>query len=69
MARRSIVSDVLHEEGETVPAGFGGRSLFQSRDISNRAQVAALVDTAAKRFAGIDATHCDSMSYVNRPAL
>lgn len=49
-----VVSDVLREQGEATAASLGGQSVFVPCDVADRAQVAALVDTAVRRFGRLD---------------
>jgi 3-oxoacyl-[acyl-carrier protein] reductase len=49
-----IVSDILAEEGEATAAALGGQAIFQPCDISDPAQVAALIGTAVRRFGRLD---------------
>jgi 3-oxoacyl-[acyl-carrier protein] reductase len=49
-----VVSDVLIEEGKATAAAFGPAAVFLPCDISDRAQVASLVDTVVKRFGRLD---------------
>jgi 3-oxoacyl-[acyl-carrier protein] reductase len=49
-----VVSDILQKEGEAAAAGLGGQSLFLPCDISDKAQVQALIDAAVKRFGRLD---------------
>lgn len=49
-----VVSDVLIEEGKATAAGLGPAAAFLACDISDRAQVASLVDTVVQRFGRLD---------------
>jgi 3-oxoacyl-[acyl-carrier protein] reductase len=49
-----IVADILREEGQATAAGLGGQTLFVPCDISDKAQVHALIDTAVQRFGRLD---------------
>lgn len=49
-----IVSDVLREEGEATAADLGANALFLPCDISDRSQVAAIMENVAQRFGRLD---------------
>jgi 3-oxoacyl-[acyl-carrier protein] reductase len=49
-----VVSDVQHKEGETTAAGLGPRAIFLACDVSDRAQVASLMDIVVRRFGRLD---------------
>jgi 3-oxoacyl-[acyl-carrier protein] reductase len=49
-----IVSDVLQKEGEATAAALGASAVFLPCDISDRAQVASLIDTVVARFGRLD---------------
>jgi 3-oxoacyl-[acyl-carrier protein] reductase len=49
-----IISDILREQGQAVAAALGERALFVPCDISDKAQVQTLIDTAVQRFGRLD---------------
>lgn len=57
---RVVLSDVLVDEGETVAAEInadGGEAIFVEADLTDDDAVAALMDTAAGHYGGIDVLH------------
>ena len=52
--RTVVVSDVVREEGEATATGLGPAATFLSCDISDRAQVASLIDAVVQRFGRLD---------------
>jgi NAD(P)-dependent dehydrogenase (short-subunit alcohol dehydrogenase family) len=49
-----VLSDILREQGEETAKALGPAASFAPCDISNREQVAALIDGAVKRFGRLD---------------
>jgi 3-oxoacyl-[acyl-carrier protein] reductase len=49
-----VIADVLHEQGSATAAGLGGNATFLPCDISDRVQVAALIDNVVQRFGRLD---------------
>jgi len=49
-----VVSDVLRDEGQTTAAGLGASATFLPCDISDRTQVAQLIDATVERFGRLD---------------
>ncbi len=49
-----VLSDILREQGEETARGLGPAASFVPCDISDRRQVAALVDAAVERFGRLD---------------
>jgi NAD(P)-dependent dehydrogenase (short-subunit alcohol dehydrogenase family) len=49
-----VVSDILKDEGEATAASLGENAVFVPCDISDRTQVASLIDTAVRRFGRLD---------------
>jgi NAD(P)-dependent dehydrogenase (short-subunit alcohol dehydrogenase family) len=49
-----VVTDVLREQGEATAAELGSSAIFLPCDISDREQVASLIDTTVKRFGRLD---------------
>jgi 3-oxoacyl-[acyl-carrier protein] reductase len=50
-----VVSDILRDEGEATAASLGENAMFVPCDISDRTQVASLIDAAVRRFGRLDA--------------
>jgi 3-oxoacyl-[acyl-carrier protein] reductase len=51
----TVLSDILWEQGEETTAALGASASFMPCDISDRAQVSALIETTVKRFGRLDA--------------
>ncbi len=49
-----VLSDVLQDEGEAAAAAIGDRAVFLPCDISDREQVASLIEATAARFGRLD---------------
>lgn len=48
-----VFADINEEQGQAMAAALGPNALFKRADVSNRAEVQALVDTAVQRFGGL----------------
>jgi 3-oxoacyl-[acyl-carrier protein] reductase len=49
-----VVTDILHEQGSATAAELGSNAMFMPCDISDRVQVAALIDSVVQRFGRLD---------------
>ena len=62
-----VVSDVSVEKGEAAAAGLGGPATFIGCDITDAAQVRALVDAAVERYGRLDIMVNNAGINSNRP--